>query len=105
MLFDNGTYVGVMGCAIKLMKDNTTALVFDFGHTNLKRSVVIKGVSEIREFTPLESVKSKYVNRLGKNEDAWEEALKLHKLTARVLSYNQGSRRMHEKAGYVMDCG
>lgn len=26
--------------------------------------------------------------------------LKLHKLTARVLSYNQGSRRMHEKAGY-----
>lgn len=26
--------------------------------------------------------------------------LKLHKLTARVLSYNQGSRKMHEKAGY-----
>ncbi len=31
------------------------------------------------------------------------ENLKLHKLTARVLSYNQGSRRMHEKAGYVME--
>ena len=31
------------------------------------------------------------------------ETLKLHKLTARVLSYNQGSRRMHEKAGYVME--
>ena len=29
--------------------------------------------------------------------------LKLHKLTARVLSYNQGSRKMHEKAGYVME--
>lgn len=28
------------------------------------------------------------------------ETLKLHKLTARVLSYNQGSRKMHEKAGY-----
>lgn len=31
------------------------------------------------------------------------ETLKLHKLTARVLSYNQGSRKMHEKAGYVME--
>lgn len=29
--------------------------------------------------------------------------LKLHKLTARVLSYNQGSRKMHEKAGYKME--
>lgn len=29
--------------------------------------------------------------------------LKLHKLTARVLSYNQGSRKMHEKAGYEME--
>lgn len=28
------------------------------------------------------------------------QTLKLHKLTARVLSYNQGSRKMHEKAGY-----
>lgn len=85
MLFDNGTYVGVMGCAIKLMKDNTTALVFDFGHTNLKRSVVTKGISEIREFTPLESVKSKYVNRLSKNDDAWEEALKLHKYLVKTI--------------------
>lgn len=29
--------------------------------------------------------------------------LKLHKLTARVLSYNQGSRKMHEKAGYKLE--
>lgn len=31
------------------------------------------------------------------------KTLKLHKLTARVLSYNQGSRRMHEKAGYQQE--
>lgn len=85
MLFDNGTYVGEMGCAMKLMKDNTTSLVFDFGHTNLKRSVVTKGVSEIREFTPLDSVKSKYVERVRKNEDAWEEALKLHKYLVKTI--------------------
>ncbi len=29
--------------------------------------------------------------------------LKLHKLTARVLSFNQGSRKMHEKAGYKQE--
>lgn len=29
--------------------------------------------------------------------------LKLHKLTARVLGYNQGSRKMHEKAGYQQE--
>ncbi len=85
MLFDNGTYVGVMGCALRLVKDNTTALVFDFGHTNLKRSVVTKGVSEIKEFTSLDSVKSKYVNRVGENEDAWEEALKLHKYLVKTI--------------------
>lgn len=85
MLFDNGTYVGVMGCALRLVKDNTTALVFDFGHTNLKRSVVTKGVSEIKEFTPLDSVKSKYVNRVSENEDAWEEALKLHKYLVKTI--------------------
>lgn len=31
------------------------------------------------------------------------ETMKLHKLTARVLSYNQGSCKMHEKAGYVLE--
>lgn len=31
------------------------------------------------------------------------DVLELHKLTARVLSYNKGSRKMHEKAGYVQE--
>jgi len=31
------------------------------------------------------------------------ETLGLHKLTARVLSYNMASRRLHEKAGYVQE--
>lgn len=31
------------------------------------------------------------------------ETLRLHKVTARVLSYNQGSRKMHEKAGYCLE--
>lgn len=84
MLFDNATYVGVMGCA-RLMKDNSTSLVFDFGHTNLKRCVITKGVSEIRQFHALDSVKSKFVDRVGENEDAWENALKLHKHLVKTI--------------------
>ncbi|MBQ8538057.1 MAG: hypothetical protein IJ433_00215 [Ruminococcus sp.] len=84
MLFDNATYVGVMGCA-HLMEDNTTSLVFDFGHTNLKRSVIVKGIGEIRGFTPLDSVKSKYVGRISEGEDAWETALNLHKHLVKTI--------------------
>lgn len=84
MLFDNGTYVGAMGCA-QLMKDNTTSLVFDFGHTNLKRCVVSKGVGEIRGFNALDSVKSEYVGRISEGEDIWETALLLHKHLVKTI--------------------
>ncbi len=122
MLFDNATFVGVMGCA-RLMKDNTTSLVFDFGHTNLKRCVITKGVEEITYFTPLESVKSQYVGRVKENEDAWEEALKLHKYLVKTIcdtykermnrcdlsdeiiisiaNYNAGGELNQERGGYA----
>ena len=92
MLFDNGTYVGAMGCA-QLMKDNTTSLVFDFGHTNLKRCVISKGVGEIRGFSALDSVKSEFVGKVDESEDAWEEALKLHKHLVKTIieTYKQCS--------------
>ncbi len=86
MLFDNGTFVGVMGCAQHLMKDDTTGLVFDFGHTNLKRCVVKKGVGEIRNFIALESTKSLYVHSKPLDgEDVWESALLLHKYLVKTI--------------------
>lgn len=88
MLFDNGTYVGVMGCAQKLMKSNTTSLVFDFGHTNLKRCVVRKGKSfdEVREVIPLESVQSCFVHsKLEDHENPWQTALMLHRYLVKVI--------------------
>ncbi|MBQ2971151.1 MAG: hypothetical protein IJE16_01215 [Ruminococcus sp.] len=94
MLFDNATYVGVMGCA-RLMKDNSTSLVFDFGHTNLKRCVITKGVDEITYFTPLESAKSLYVSRVKDDENILEEALKLHKHLVKTIvdTYREGVGR------------
>ncbi len=122
MLFDNATYVGVMGCA-KLMEDNTTSLVFDFGHTNLKRCVITKGVSEITQFMALESVKSKFVGKVKDGEDEWEEALLLHKYLVKTITdtyknhserynissdiiisianYNAGGRLNSERGGYA----
>ncbi len=86
MLFDNGTFVGAMGCAQKLQKDDTTALVFDFGHTNLKRCIISKKAGEIREFTALESIKSRYVHsKMSDGEDKWETALRLHKYLVKTI--------------------
>jgi len=96
MLFDNGTYVGAMGCAQKLMKSNTTSLVFDFGHTNLKRCVAKKSNNEISEFTPLESVKSCFVHsKLEPHENPWQTALMLHRYLVKVIvdTYKSQSKR------------
>ncbi len=88
MLFDNGTYVGVLGCAQKLMHSNTTSLVFDFGHTNLKRCVVRKGKNEgeVRELIELESIKSCFVHsKLEDHENPWQTALMLHRYLVKVI--------------------
>ena len=86
MLFDNGTYVGAMGCAQKLMKNNTPSLVFDFGHTNLKRCVAKKRNNELSEFLPLESVKSCFVHsKLEPHENPWQTALMLHRYLVKVI--------------------
>lgn len=95
MLFDNGTYVGAMGCALKLMDDNTTSVVFDFGHTNTKRCVVTKGVSEIREFSALESEKSQYVDIVKADEDPLFEALKLHKHIVKIIVETYKNQSKH----------
>lgn len=98
MLFDNGTYVGVLGCAQKLMHPNTTALVFDFGHTNLKRCVVRKGknADEVRELIPLDSVKSCFVHsKLEDHENPWQTALMLHRYLVKVIvdTYKEQSKK------------
>ena len=60
-LFDNGAYLGVIGLAQRLMADNTSALVFDLGHTNFKRALVRKAEGEIGGFSPFDSLPSRYM--------------------------------------------
>lgn len=96
MLFDNGTYVASMGGALCLMENDTTSLVFDLGHTNIKRCIIKKGDARILEFTALESLRSRYVHSTPQaNEDVWETALMLHKYL--VKSIADTYRRYYER--------
>lgn len=78
VLFDNATYVGVMGGASQIKQENGKFMVFDFGQTNLKRSIVRKRDGEVRNVRTLESLPSKYMSKISSHdENAYEEAIKL----------------------------
>lgn len=86
-LFDNATFVGVQGCAQYLAKDNATSLVFDFGHTNIKRCIVEKKHGRIVVCKPLESVPSKYMkSKFETEEEKFKAAITLHKLIVKIIT-------------------
>ncbi|MBQ3264683.1 MAG: hypothetical protein IJH07_02795 [Ruminococcus sp.] len=93
MLFDNGTYIGVMGVAQRLMPDDTASLVLDFGHTGIKRAVVKKAFGEIAEFTPQDSLPSLHMkSRFDSEEEKRREAIALHRYIVNTItsSYREG---------------
>lgn len=78
MLFDNASYIGVMGGASQIKQADGTFLVFDFGQTNLKRSIVIKNSGEITQAKMLESFPSQFMQPMkASDRTALEEAKKL----------------------------
>ena len=87
MLFDNGTYVGVMGLAQKLMKDDMTSLVLDMGHTGIKRAVVKKRGGEIAEFSAQESLPSLHMkSRFDSEDEKRREAIELHRYIVNTIA-------------------
>lgn len=87
MLFDNGTYIGVMGVAQRLMADNTASLVCDFGHTGVKRAVIRKAGGEIAEFLPQESLRSLHMqSRFDSEEQKRSEAIALHRYIVNTVA-------------------
>ena len=92
LLYDNGAYLGVMGAAQRLMRDNTTALVFDLGHTNFKRAVVRLQGGEIAGFSPFESLPSRYMqSRFDGERERLTAAQELHRYLIHtiVTTYKQ----------------
>ncbi len=87
MLFDNGTYIGMMGLAQKLMKDDTTSLVLDFGHTGIKRAVIKKSGGELAEFTAQESLPSLHMkSHFDSEEEKRREAIELHRYIVNTIA-------------------
>lgn len=87
MLFDNGTYIGVMGLAQKLMKDDTTSLVLDLGHTGCKRAVIRKSGGEITDFIPQESLPSLHMkSHFDSEEEKRAEAIELHRTIVNTIA-------------------
>lgn len=87
MLFDNGTYVGMMGLAQRLMKDDMTSLVLDFGHTGIKRAVIKKRGGEIADFTAQESLPSLHMkSHFDSEEEKRREAIELHRYIVNTIA-------------------
>lgn len=83
ILFDNGTYIGTMGCSMLVKNKNSRNIVFDFGQTNIKRSVVTLENGEVEDLNVLSSLPSKFMDL----ENDYEKAAKLHKYLLSVI-YN-----------------
>ena len=103
-LFENATYVGVQGAAIHLMEDDSTSVVFDFGHTNLKRCIVTKRNGRIVALNPLESIPTPYMNSHYTDEnEKFSDAVKLHKfLINTVISAYRYASRNNELSGGII---
>lgn len=79
ILLDNATYVGVMGCASQIKENDGTFIVFDFGQTNLKRSIIKKSGGEIVSVEMLENLPSEFMQPMtAKDELAQATAKKLN---------------------------
>lgn len=86
-LFDNGTYVGLMGLAQHLMEDDIATLVLDMGHTGYKRAVMKRFGGEITEFVAQESLPSLYMkSRFDSEEEKRREAMALHRYIVQTIA-------------------
>lgn len=87
MLFDNGSTVGMMGLAQRLMRDDTASLVLDFGHTGVKRAVIKKAGGEITDFIPQESLPSLHMqSRFDSEEEKRAQAISLHRYICNTIA-------------------
>ncbi len=94
-LFDNGSYIGMMGLAQRLLPDGETGLVLDLGHTRFKRASVRVSGGEIAEFTPMESLPSLYTpDRFTNERERYDAAMELHRHIVRTIesSWREASR-------------
>ena len=104
MLFDNGAYLGVMGAAQRLMRDDTAAVVFDLGQTNFKRAVVRKSGGVITGFSPMDTLSSMYMESDFESREARRaRAMELHRyLVKNIVSSCREAALVHELSDQII---
>lgn len=113
LLFNNAAHLGVKGCATLIKERHTSNLVFDFGQTRIKRSLITVRNNEIKEQVFLESYESKHMQFATKDEDERKsEGMKLHQYIKSTIidTYNElkdchniGQDIVISIASYVID--
>lgn len=96
-LFDNGSYLGMMGLAQRLLPDGEAGLVLDLGHTRFKRGSARMAGGEIAEFIPMDSLPAMHTgDRYDSDDDRYMAAIELHKYIVRTIasSWRDASRHM-----------
>ena len=87
LLFPNASHYGTLGCASLIKDKSKSAVVFDFGQTNIKRCIVDFSGEGILADEFLESIPSLYMEWDGIEEKVKQElAIKLHNRLISVIS-------------------
>lgn len=127
MLFESGSHVGVMGCATLIKEEDSYNVIFDFGQTNTKRSLVVKKNGEITEIKTLPTLPSVNMQTdIIDRKERLEKAYELHKHIVNIITdtyreaqerydvsdeiiisianYNIGDRLSPKRGGYAKLC-
>lgn len=98
-LYDNSSYVGVLGCATQISAADGVNVVMDFGQTSIKRCIVTKSSGEITEIKTLDSYPSKYMDwEMPSDEEKLRQAKKLHKYLIKAIEDTYNTAKTLTKA-------
>lgn len=87
MLFDNGSHIGTMGCAKLLPETCDSAVVLDFGQTNLKRCIIKKTNGDISEISKLPTKPSMHMELdTSDSTENCARAIELHRYLTNVVA-------------------
>lgn len=103
IIFENGSQAGTMGCAMLIKEKNTRNLVFDFGHTNIKRVVVQTGPGGGTDILHMEAMPSMPAinteDHIADEAEKHRKAKELHKYLINVVYETYKEARRTQKLG------
>lgn len=85
ILSEDSSNMGVKGCITQIREEQGVFPVFDFGQTNIKRSIVEKRNGSPVKITTLPSRNSKYMELDLKGDLCLQEAIKLHEYLLGII--------------------